>query len=244
MDQTKIGKLIAKLRKEKGMTQRELGDKVGVGFKAVSKWERGITCPDISIINELSKILGITSDELLTGELNKEHNINSNTNKKQFNKRILFIIPIIFTIGIIIFSINMINKHKTNAYRIVNINNEYYIDGSVLFKDKEITIFINRLKFIDKDFNKNIIKNYEYGLFIEDTNIISYGYITEINLLSSNMSIKDFCSNFNISHSDMINIEEKKQIIKKGLILKITFLDINDNIIEKYIPIILKKYKK
>ena len=62
------------IRIEKGLTQQELGDMVGIGFRAVSKWERGITMPDISIINDLSKILGITSDELLSGEV-KEINI-------------------------------------------------------------------------------------------------------------------------------------------------------------------------
>ena len=72
MDNKKIGKLIADLRKKQGLTQQELGDKVGVGFRAVSKWERGITLPDITIINEVSRILGISSDELLAGELNTQ----------------------------------------------------------------------------------------------------------------------------------------------------------------------------
>ena len=70
MDNKKIGALIAKLRKEKQMTQQELGDKVGVGSRAVSKWECGTTVPDISIINELSNILGISPKELLSGKLN------------------------------------------------------------------------------------------------------------------------------------------------------------------------------
>ena len=87
MNQEKIGALIAKLRKEKGLTQSDLGAIVGVGFKAVSKWERGITCPDISIINELSKILGITSDELLSGKLNEEHKSLSSKGYK-FNKNL------------------------------------------------------------------------------------------------------------------------------------------------------------
>ena len=72
MDQEKIGKLIAKQRKMKGLTQQQLGDMVGVGYRAVSKWETGLTMPDISNINELCKILDITSDELLKGELNKK----------------------------------------------------------------------------------------------------------------------------------------------------------------------------
>ena len=115
MNQEKIGALVAKLRKEKGLTQSDLGAKVGVGFKAVSKWERGISCPDISIINELSKILGITSDELLSGKLNEEHKSLSSKGYK-FNKKLLFfIIPIAFLIIGLFIIINQ-NKHKTYIY--------------------------------------------------------------------------------------------------------------------------------
>ena len=66
MDNQRIGRLITELRKQKGLTQQELGDQVGVGFRAVSKWERGLTLPDISIISDLSKILGISTDYLLS----------------------------------------------------------------------------------------------------------------------------------------------------------------------------------
>ena len=82
MDNKKIGKLIADLRKKNGLTQQELGDKVGVGFRAVSKWERGITLPDISIINELSDILGISSNELLAGKVTKEIKTKPKISKK------------------------------------------------------------------------------------------------------------------------------------------------------------------
>ena len=68
MDQDKIGKLIAKLRKSKKLTQEQLGAKLGVNSKAVSKWECGLTTPDISIVNELAHILGITTTELLDGK--------------------------------------------------------------------------------------------------------------------------------------------------------------------------------
>ena len=66
------GRFLKKLRTAKKMSQTELALMLGISNRAVSKWERGITMPDISIINELSKILGITSDELLSGEINKE----------------------------------------------------------------------------------------------------------------------------------------------------------------------------
>ena len=68
MNQTKIGKFIAKCRKEKKLTQAQLAEKLGITDRAVSKWETGKSMPDSSIMLELCKILGITVNELLGGE--------------------------------------------------------------------------------------------------------------------------------------------------------------------------------
>ncbi|MEE1108994.1 MAG: helix-turn-helix transcriptional regulator [Lachnospiraceae bacterium] len=68
MDQVKIGRFIAELRKEKGLTQASLAGQFGISNKAVSKWENGKSLPDASIMLELCNLLGITVNELLTGE--------------------------------------------------------------------------------------------------------------------------------------------------------------------------------
>lgn len=64
----KIGKRIAELRKANGLTQMGLADALGISFQAVSNWERGNTMPDISKLQELAGILGVSVDELLGGE--------------------------------------------------------------------------------------------------------------------------------------------------------------------------------
>ena len=66
-----IGNRISKYRKEKGLTQEELAGKLGVSSQAVSKWENDASCPDISLLPQLCKLLGITTDELLTGNTNE-----------------------------------------------------------------------------------------------------------------------------------------------------------------------------
>ena len=66
-----IGNRIYKYRREKGLTQEELAEKLGVSSQAVSKWENDVSCPDISLLPQLCKILGITTDVLLTGESNE-----------------------------------------------------------------------------------------------------------------------------------------------------------------------------
>ena len=68
MDQVKVGKFIQELRREKGLTQSELGGKLNVTNKAVSKWETGKSLPDISLLNELCHILDISVTESLSGE--------------------------------------------------------------------------------------------------------------------------------------------------------------------------------
>lgn len=67
MDMT-IGKRITLLRKEKGLTQEELATHMGVSPQAVSKWENDQTCPDISALPKLARLLGVSVDELLEGK--------------------------------------------------------------------------------------------------------------------------------------------------------------------------------
>ena len=68
MDQIKIGRFIAELRKEHNMTQRTLAEKLGITDRAISKWENGRGLPDVSLMKPLCETLGITVTELLNGE--------------------------------------------------------------------------------------------------------------------------------------------------------------------------------
>ena len=79
MNNNKIGLFIQKLRKEKGLTQQELGNILYVTDKAVSKWENGEGCPDVSLLPVLSKVLNVEILDLLEGNLPLE-----NTSKKIF----------------------------------------------------------------------------------------------------------------------------------------------------------------
>lgn len=79
MNQVRIGKFIASCRKKANLTQMQLGEKLGITDKAVSKWERGIAMPDTSIMLMLCDILGIRVDELLSGErIDMEYNDQKN----------------------------------------------------------------------------------------------------------------------------------------------------------------------
>ena len=67
MDQIKMGKFIAALRKEKGLTQEKLGEKLGVTNKTVSRWENGNYMPDVEMLSLLSEEFGVSINELISG---------------------------------------------------------------------------------------------------------------------------------------------------------------------------------
>ena len=93
MDQIKIGKFIAELRKEQNMTQSDLAEKLNISNRAVSKWETGKSMPDTGIMQELCSCLNISVNELLSGERISadEYNIKAEENlialSRQSNKR-------------------------------------------------------------------------------------------------------------------------------------------------------------
>lgn len=68
MDCGKVGRLILSLRKEKGLTQRQLASAMNISDRTISKWERGAGCPDISLLTELSEILNVNIEKILSGE--------------------------------------------------------------------------------------------------------------------------------------------------------------------------------
>ena len=69
MNELKIGERIVKLRETAGLTQAELAERLGVTDKAGSKWERGMGCPDVSVLEPLSSLFGVGAETLLAGEL-------------------------------------------------------------------------------------------------------------------------------------------------------------------------------
>ena len=84
MDNVKIGQLIYRLRKEKRLTQLQLAEQLGVSDKAVSKWERGMGCPEVSLLPDLSNIFHVDLEKLLSGEMNENETLGGNMKKMNF----------------------------------------------------------------------------------------------------------------------------------------------------------------
>ena len=111
MDQIKIGKFIAECRKKKGITQMQLAEKLNITDMAISKWERGKSLPDSAIMLPLCAILGISVNELLSGEYVMEKNnekseqllLEMAKQKEQADKRLLAIEVVVGVISISVF---------------------------------------------------------------------------------------------------------------------------------------------
>lgn len=124
MDLVKIGKYIASKRKSLGMTQKQLAEKLGMSDKSVSKWERGVCLPDVSVYKELCSILGISLNEFLAGEDIAQENliqksetniievIKDNINKEKCLKVMKYILLVIsiFALSVLGFAIYRLKK--------------------------------------------------------------------------------------------------------------------------------------
>ena len=84
MDCGKTGNLIRALRLEKGMTQNQLAGALGLCGKTVSKWERGLGCPDVSVLGQLARLLGTGVENLLQGQLDASDTRGGNMKKMVF----------------------------------------------------------------------------------------------------------------------------------------------------------------
>ncbi len=156
MNQERIGKYIAKLRKEKKITQEELAEKLGVSSKSISRWETGRNMPDLSLITPLCKELGTTINELLSGEkLNEkeyqeklEENIIKTidfTDKKLRKTRRIFysiiIIIVLFIITLITLFCIDVNRMRNNEPVFFSTWGFKYAPA-IDFHDEEIAIAI------------------------------------------------------------------------------------------------------
>ena len=141
MNYEKIGEFIQTKRKEKNLTQKELASKIGVTDKAVSKWERGLGCPDVSILEILAKELDVSILEILKGRIIENEVIkvtemndyvsytldyskesNKEKIKNVINKIVIISIIMIVTLLTIFNIINIIKLNKTSIDTITTID--------------------------------------------------------------------------------------------------------------------------
>jgi len=134
MDCRKTGTLIYTLRREAGLTQQGLADRIHVSDKAISKWERGLGCPDLSIMPHLARVFGISVDCLLEGDLGIEDDKGVNMKNLKF-----YVCPtcgalgtatkIVETIccGKKLAPLEAVEAAEADRLRVETVENDYYI---------------------------------------------------------------------------------------------------------------------
>ena len=202
MDNEKFGKFIQKLRKEKNTTQKQLGEKLNITDKAISKWERGLSFPDISMLNSIAETFDITVTELLNCEIGVKNEIDvekaiqeavekitksqeKKKNKLKKLKKVSSIISVIIFICCLITQLVYLLVLKPRNYEYVLDILSYIINELIIISATLISILI-----IKKSKIKNIIT---YILFAILT-IINLVFMFNTGL--NNKCILSFSSNF------------------------------------------------
>lgn len=232
MDSKKIGKVIAKRRKEKGMTQGELAERLSVSNKTISKWETGVGLPDISILVDLASVLDISVDDLLKGKENKVQNALCEKNfliKKKYYKKYLRdhffeskaywlfnFIGIMFILGGFAFlSLQQYTHHYVDI-----LGKSFIVLGIILVLFPFIQIF----------FKSNFFKEHEVFYTLKDNGIIYQENEEEIFysfLQFKRIKYKDFIllkKDQKILFIDLNDLDQLENDIKETKIKKCSFL--------------------
>ena len=199
MDYDKIGNLISSLRKEKGLTQVELANKLRITDRAVSKWERGLGCPDVSLLDDLSRILDISIIEILKGRrLDKDEIIDNkkiiesmNYSKESTNNKTKDIVNKVIITLIILISLLLVFFNLKSMYY---INKKYY--GSYTY-ETDMSMFEDNKKYIE------IIKNNQ-GIYSDEDYKKILEYINELDNNLKTINSEYYYSKKYFNYNEMV----------------------------------------
>ena len=243
MNYETIGKFIQSKRKEKGLTQKELAEKLGVTDKAVSKWERGLGCPDVSILEILAKELDTSILEILKGRIIEDEiikvteandyvketiNFTKNKTKEIINKIIVFLTISISILLLILNIENIISLNKKYEY---DFNNETVIEmkkqlnklktnielieqNQGKYNDEEYQEITQDLKYIKEKLDNSKILKYEDNIKLTIKDI----YIIDDNTIIDLYGIKIL--------KELEKDIEEEQLSKDNIMAKV-YLNIN-----------------
>ena len=204
MENENIGKLISKIRKEKGMTQKDLADKLNVTDRAVSKWERGLCCPDISLLKDLSSILDISISKLICGEELSDESINKTIQftKKNIKQRIIKyfnIVLISIIILLIIFIVLNILKVEFRYHK----KYKYTVDYEAMVKAEEDS---NLKQYEEIKNNVDLILNNQ-GIYSDDDYVRITNYIENIKKVLT-LNEKEYLKKQYYTYNDLKKLTE------------------------------------
>ena len=235
MDAIKVGNFIRELRKKNNLTQKVFGEKYNVTYQAVSKWERGINMPDISLLQQISKDFNVSLESILDGEIKE---------KKEIKKEKQLIYPYVFGVVALIFIILLIvliiinNKAKPgfNFKTLSTTCNEFKVTGVIAYDSKSSSINISNIDYCGGD-DTNIYDTISCELYEEEGKTKTL--ISKCNKEGSKQKLEDYLEEVEVkvdnyeqkcksyTHNN-IYLEIKASRDNKTTVYKID-LDLNNN---------------
>lgn len=253
MDLQKVGRFIAERRKDKKLTQEKLGELIGVTDTTISKWERGINAPDISVLNKLSDIFEVSVSEILNGCKNDESKqLREDTTLKnieyytkmtrlKYVKLSSYIIVGILMLFAILFTISNYNQFK--VYSISSKDSSYTVQGYMIFNQKRNLTIIRNIDIHDKflgTHKEEKIKTIKVSVLSE--NKILFSILEEKSNLE--YTINSYLLNKTYFIDEVLATKEKtlSQDIKLDKMeLEIEYVNINGNKFTISIPLNIKE---
>ena len=221
MDNKSISEFIKEIRKKNNLTQKELADKLGVTYQAVSKWERAINMPDKSLIIKMSNDFNVSIDDIFKG----------NTNKKKKYIYIMIGLIVIILLGIFIY-LNMNNSKDFQFKTLSSSCKEYKVEGVLSYNSKKSAIYISNISYCGKEITSKFSK-LKCSLYENNNNIKNK--IDEFIYNKDSITLEDFLKRVKFTNKEYTSICSK--YTKDSLELEIIGIKLDGEIYSHIIPV-------
>lgn len=236
MTEYSFGKTLAKLRKERKLTQQELADLLNVTNKTISKWETNTTAPDIDTLKRISQVLKVPVDVLLG---NSKLTVTDSHYKHKLTKRkLILLLALLFASLFFIYYLIANFILNTKSYSLISGDGRFTIEGNITVDNKQYYLSLEVKGINVRDFDATIINNAEYSIIIDNKIVYNNGDILTIATLMENIYLSEFISKISVNHNDS-KAEILKSVLENGLILQIKYSDENNKTDVINIPIIV-----
>lgn len=237
MTEYSFGKTLAKLRKDRKLTQQELADLLNVTNKTISKWETNTTAPDIDTLKRISQVLKVPVDVLLG---NSKLTVTDSHNKHKLTKKKLILLISLLLVSLFFIYYLIANFIlNTKSYSLISGDERFTIEGNITVDNKQYYLSLIVKGINDELFEDQIINNAEYSIIINDKIIYNNGDISSTTL-TDNQSLSKYISKISINHNDKKS-KYLKDVLENGLIIQIEYIDEYNQKDIINIPVLIKK---
>ena len=196
MTEYSFGKTLAKLRKERKLTQQELADLLNVTNKTISKWETNTTAPDIDTLKRISQVLKVPVDVLLG---NSKLTVTDSHNKHKLTKKKLILLLSLLLVSLFFIYYLIANFIlNTKSYSLISGDERFTIEGNITTGRNHYYLSLIVKGINDELFEDQIINNAEYSIIINDKIIYNNVDISSTTL-TDNQSLSKYISKISIS---------------------------------------------